>query len=295
MRLLAVAFDAVGQESAFGVDSPPMFKKLTETYLHGPLQSTKTAHTGPANTAIYEGKDRSDIHGTGKAMKVIPWNKIENPMIFDILAEANVKMGLMNLPLSNPVNPYKHFVIVHETRTPPSQLSHYPEEIGKYLENYQGDILNELGTEAYVKMIHNGQKAFSLSKKYAYSKVDVFKTLCAERDVDFGFIYFDFTDRIAHIINRSNPVVKSMMLLCGDILSNLMISLKPEHTLTFSDHGWGFHGDVMPGPGLHNPIGFYIYTGKEGPRKEAKILDLAPTILREFNIDAPSYMEGKPL
>jgi len=294
MRLLAVGFDAVGSETAFGEDSPPMFKKLVKTYSHGPLQSTKTAHTGPANTAIYEGIDRSDIFGIGKAMKVIDWTKIENPTIFDILSEANIEMGLMNLPLSNPFKPYKHFVIVHETRTPPDQLHHYPEEVGKYLKNYRGDILNELGKDAYVKLIHKSSEAFRLSKEYAVSKVEVFKTLCAEWDVDFGFIYFDFTDRIAHIIRRTNPVFKPMMLLCGDLLSDLMISLKPEHTLAFSDHGWGFYKEKV-GPGLHQPIGLYIYTGQKGSTKKANLVDLAPTILKEFGINKPSYMEGTPL
>lgn len=297
MRLLAVAFDAVGPESAFGVDSSPMFNNLTEKYLHGGLQSTKLPHTWPANMAIYEGIDRSDdFSPLINSSKHISWNESTKPMIFDILAKSCIKMGLMNLPLSDPVRPYNPFVIAHTTKSPPSLLNHHPKGVVEYLKNYRGDILNELGFDNYVKLTRNGTEALRLSKEFAVSKVEVFKTLCAKWEVDFGFIYFDFTDRIAHLIRKNNPVVKPMMLLCGDVLSILISILKPDHVLVFSDHGWGFYEDKQLKKDFpHHPVGFYIYTGKEGPEKEANILDLAPTILREFNIDPPSYMEGKPL
>lgn len=294
MKLLTVAFDAVGPESAFGDDSPPTFKTLTETYLHGPLQSTKLPHTWPANMAVYEGIDLSDELSSVINKKQFSWNEAKHPMIFDILANSGIKMGLMNLPLSDPVRSYNPFVISHNTKLPPGLLNHHPNGVLTGL-NYRGDILNELGVDTYVRLLHKGFESLQLSKKFAASKIEVFKTLCAKWEVDFGFIYFDFTDRIAHIIRRKNPAVNSMMLFCGDILSTLISTLKPEHVLVFSDHGWGFWSDTMPGPGLHLPTGFYIYTGKEGPEKEANILDLAPTILREFNIEPPTYMEGKSL
>ena len=294
MKLLIVAFDAVGPESAFGEDAPPIFKTLTETYLHGSLKSTRLPHTWPANLAVYEGVDSSDDFVSVINMGTFSWNEANHPTIFDILTEAGVKMGLINLPLSDPFIPYNQFVIAHNTMLSPGLIKHHPYAVLMGL-NYRGDILNELGVDAYVKLRHRGLEALRISKEFAVSKVDVFETLCDKWEVDLGFIYFDFTDRIAHIIKRNNPAVKPMMLLCGDLLSTLISTLKPEHVLVFSDHGWGFFGDEMPGPGLHHPTGFYIYTGKEDSEKEATILDLAPTILREFNIEPPSYMEGKPL
>lgn len=312
MRLLVIGFDAVGVESVIP-DAPPYFEELMKEHLYGPLQSTKIAHTVPALFSVYEGVDRSE-DWRGKLTWNISWNEAKHPLIFDALSSVGVKMGLVSLPMSTPVRPYDCFVLGgwmadQKSRLTKNKEVYYPEEIQCLIKEHKGCILRELGVDSYIKLSDTPRQALLMGEDLALFRAENIITLSKLCEPDFGFVYFDFTDRLAHLISRGNPLVKAAIDFCDRLTLEIVNALNPEHILIFSDHGWGFKGEskyprvytkngwVIRGTPVeyHCPTGFYIYTGGKGGTKNASILDIAPTILHEFGISIPSYFGGKPL
>jgi len=312
LKLLVIGFDAVGVESIMP-NAPHCFEGLMKEHLHGPLQSTKMAHTIPALLSIYEGVDRSE-DWRGKLTWDTSWNEAKHPLIFDALSDAGVKMGLVSLPMTTPVRPYDCFVLGgwmadQKSRKADNKKIYYPEEIQCLIKEHKGCILRELGVDRYIALGGTPRQALLIGEELALSRAENIITLGKLCEPDLGFVYFDFTDRLAHLIPRTSPLIKAAVDFCDRLTSEIIDALNPEHVLIFSDHGWGFRGEaghartytkdgwVIRGAPVehHCPTGFYIYTGEKGGMKNAHILDVAPTILSEFDISVPSYFEGKPL
>ena len=312
MKLLVIGFDAVGAESVIP-NAPPCFERLMKEHLYGALQSTRLAHTIPALLSIYEGVDRSE-DWRGKLTWDTSWNEAKHPLIFDFLASADVKVGLVSLPMTTPVRPYDCFVLGgwmadQKSRKNDNKKIYYPEEIQCLIKEHKGCILRELGVDRYIELNDTPRQALLIGEDLALSRAENIISLGKLCEPDLGFVYFDFTDRLAHLIPRKSPLVKAAVDFCDRLTSKIISALNPEHVLIFSDHGWGFKGEashprthtkngwVIRGPPVeyHGPTGFYIYTGGKGVMKNASILDIAPTILREFGISIPSYFGGTPL
>jgi len=312
LKLLVIGFDAVGAESVIP-NAPRCFEGLMKEHLYGALQSTKLAHTIPALFSIYEGVDRSE-DWRGKLTWNTSWDEAKHPLIFDLLATADIKMGLVSLPMTTPVRPYDCFVLGgwmadQKSRKKNNKKVYYPDEIQCLIKEHKGCILRELGVDRYIELNDSPRQALIIGENLALSRAENIITLGKLCKPDLGFVYFDFTDRLAHLIPRTSSLVKSAIGFCDRLTSEIVNALNPEHILIFSDHGWGFKGEskqartytengwvIREAPvEYHGPTGFYIYTGGKGGMKNASILDIAPTILNEFNISIPSYFGGRPL
>jgi len=300
VKLLVVGFDAVGWESVIP-QPPPCFKALMVNHAYGKLHSTKIAHTIPALFSVYEGVDRSDeLRKKNSRVEFswdLSWNNAKHPLIFDMLSSKGVKMGLVSLPFSAPVRPYRDFVLGswmadRNTCKTGSREIFYPLEAKKLVKNHRGCILRELGPDRYIALRNKPLKLIKLSELYARMRMENFITLSKHWKIDLGFLYFDFTDRIAHLVKADNPIMKPTINLCNELLTTVIAASKPKHILVFSDHGWGFY---KPEVRHHNPTGFYIYTGRKGNPRDARIVDIAPTILKEFNVNIPPYFSGEAI
>jgi len=295
LKLLTVCFDSVGWKSVI-LDPPPYFASLMEDHPCGRLFSTRIPHTIPAAFAVYEGIDRSEDWSKGFNWNT-SWYNAKRPMIFDFLAKKGVTMGLVSLPLSAPVRPYKNFVLGtwmkdRKTEKLGEKTIFYPPQVEEIVGEHKGCILRELGVEQYAELVNKPFKGLRESKKLARHRLDNFLTLNKWKPVDFGFLYFDFTDRMGHVIRPDSKVLPLVMKLSDELLSRVVKETNPQHVLVYSDHGWGFFETEYH---FHAPTGFYIYTGREGARHKARIVDIAPTILKEFGVGIPNYFEGRVL
>jgi len=214
-----------------------------------------------------------------------------------MLEEAGVRMGLVSLPASAPVRPYRDFVIGswmkdRKSEKKGSRAMFFPKSVEKIIRRHPGCVLRELGADKYAAFVYKPEGALEKSEELARLRLNNFLKLNEKFNLDLGFIYFDFPDRIAHLVREGHAVIKQTVKLCDALLGEAMDAAKPERILVFSDHGWGFHRSATL---HHDPWGFYASTGREGAERDARIVDVPPTILKEFNVEAPPYFEGRSL
>ena len=124
----------------------PNFARLMESGAHGELESTLPPVTSPAWPTFMTGCNPGKhgvfdfIRPKGDSFGLVNSTSIRQPTIWQILSEAGLKVGAMNVPVTYPPHPVNGFMItglLSPTRGgdvcyPPDLLSRYETTLGPY-------------------------------------------------------------------------------------------------------------------------------------------------------------------
>jgi len=252
--------------------------------------------------------------------KLVSARDIRGKRLWDILGQHNISSGVMNVPVtwSNPLLPLKGWLI-SGMLTPTNRADYaYPSQLKA--EALQGYLIDVLGQERIGKLINTNQPldkeiVYQAALRVTHNRARYLKKLIRDYPTNFVFAVFTSPDRLMHVAWRE-PLLPAYWRELDQVLGDLFAFLETEgftHIFIASDHGFCDreheaarpHLDHcgIPGPnhqGVHSMQGIFVAAG-DGIRQnhrlqgEARILDVAPTILRVFGLDAPDDMDGHVL
>ncbi|MFH1314197.1 MAG: alkaline phosphatase family protein [Candidatus Eisenbacteria bacterium] len=236
----------------------PNLARLMDSGTSGNLMSTIPPITPPAWTSFMTGKNPAKhgvfefAHhagsGPGGDLKLVSYNSIAVPTLWDILSTKNKKMILINIPLTYPP-PAINGIVISGLMTPnDSRHFVHPPDLQEKIdrEGYRVDFhpLTDIGTRKKEEWLRD---YFDIEEHRLKTAVELLRN----HEWDLSMIVFGVTDRIQHFCwNEVREMLDSSSSLSGSVaeayeLSDRMVgALLDEiddetHVVVLSDHGFG--------------------------------------------------------
>lgn len=235
----------------------PTFKRLVQSGAMGKLKSTIPPHTapgwvsagtgvGPGKHGIYQFWDTQSPDYVGKFMGSKDW---QLPPLWKILNSANIKTGIINVPMTHPPYPVDGYIITWPLSN--TIRYSYPENLLSNIAIAGGHYLPDIsimchGEKEYV------EKAINITEK----RVQTVKYLLNSYDCDFTMAVFPEVDRISHFYwhfwdekspeyctdatQEEKEAITRIYEATDKALADIVSAL-PEDTMIMiiSDHGFG--------------------------------------------------------
>jgi len=241
----------------------PGFAEIMDNGVYGELESVMPPVTAPAWASFMTGMNPGK-HGVYEFLyreksgyEKVPVNShtIESPFLWELLGRHNIKVGVVNVPLTYPVRPVNGF-LVSGLLTPRDASDYtYPEELYKQINDYLGEPYEIYTSEVYAKgrvdrVVQNYNDVLS-------KHIKVGKFLLSRYEPEFYMIHIFGTDRIQHelwhCMDRDHPkhdseegtlfgdaILDYYKTIDRDFVSPLIKKYgKDTNILFISDHGFG--------------------------------------------------------
>ena len=236
----------------------PNLKKLLESGVHGNLESTIPPVTPPAWTAFMTGCnpgktgvfDFYEYQEGSYKPTLTTSSSIQVPTLWKILSKANLKVGVIDVPINYPPPEVNGFIVSGWERPSNKKVFTYPPELGQKLIEKLGDYPVCLRTfdRQGTKDIDFLNNLIEITNKVSEAALWLLET----NPVDLFMVHFQTTDIIQHSFwdqiatfnfHSEDPVLKKIW----DFYRNLdkclgLITTKLSSDSTFmlvSDHGFG--------------------------------------------------------
>lgn len=275
----------------------PNFEKLQqrENTVYGEMESFicegySTPHTGPMWTSIYTGL-KPEEHGLLSG----GWNEGDSEFhnmytVWDKLSDEGHSMILYGMPMTykgKEINGEMVAGFVHPTLKSTFHKAVYPESLYEKLpENFIEY------TSSYIQGVRTKGATPSSDSENFYSEMSHGE---AQRIAHFTNIYDEdsaeivaygttYADKIGHVagIEKGNEYAEKTYSEVDDTLGLLLETLKPEHVMVVSDHGFTEYEHSLTGYGLD--------TTGEGI---GSVFDFTPTLLQHFDLEYEKPVYGK--
>jgi predicted AlkP superfamily phosphohydrolase/phosphomutase len=235
----------------------PTFKKLIKNGSWGKLLSTVPPVTAPAWTSFITGTNPGK-HGVfyffnneaDNKKSVVSFNSIKTKPFWRNLNENEIKVGLVNIPITYPPDQVDGFIISGMLVPPKATDYVYPHSIFSKLDGYKVDLdglmaQNEWRAGTLAK--ENGDKflknVFNLTKSRAENTLKLMK----EEPWDFFMVVFTGSDRICHFFwedhsgkKNFSHLVEAYYILLDSVIARLINEAGEDSIkLLMSDHGFG--------------------------------------------------------
>jgi predicted AlkP superfamily phosphohydrolase/phosphomutase len=243
----------------------PSLQKLCESGVSGILQSTKPPYTGPAWVSSISGVNpgKHGIFGFtyndegSNQRKLINSKCIKVPKIWQYLEKEGKTSGLINIPVTYPVEKVNGFMISGFLAPQKAQNITYPYDLHEWL-------LKKIGAYIInVKIAGRNLKTLKDADDFIYDvlystrqRFEAMKVLWSKYSPDFFMIVFNCFDKIQHMfwkyLDCNNPLYFSdfakkirpklieVYFLIDKIIEYILKTIDKRTTLyIISDHGFG--------------------------------------------------------
>jgi predicted AlkP superfamily phosphohydrolase/phosphomutase len=229
----------------------PNLAQLKYKGAYGTLKSTIPPHTSAAwvsaVTGVGPGKhgifDFTNNLNQGPQLSFYNSSHIKVPTIWQLLSQAGLKVGAINVPMTYPAQQVNGIMIAGMMTPSKEDLKFtYPPELRRELRDYDIDIDISLANNDY-------NKIFQKLKKVVQQRTDVALKLLRREAFDFFMIVYTDTDRLHHKFykswvegNRETLIYKNFVEFYSALDKQIgkIIKTCPEfnYVLILSDHGF---------------------------------------------------------
>jgi predicted AlkP superfamily phosphohydrolase/phosphomutase len=230
----------------------PNLKKMVKDGASGNLKSTIPLESGSTWTSLTTGKNPAKhaiFSFVGEDGRLIDSSAVKSERIWHILAKHNKRCGIINIPVTYPVEEINGYMI-SSFLTPPNKVYYHPPKLKQILIKYKYKIDIILKQQKYPFLQDQMKNNKEEKKKFYFNELHrilksrylTLKKLMNEK-WDFFMVNFKECDGFQHIFwddkNAMLDFFRKVDLYVGDLVDTFSKKNRHPYIFIVSDHGFG--------------------------------------------------------